>query len=147
MTRAGANFLLDALLLLAFVVLLAATGVIQFVFPPATQSNGWLLWGMGVDRWIAVQSVCVGVLAVGVLVHLILHWTWVCGFVTSRMTKLLGSAIKLNESARTLYGVGVLIVVLAGLGVIVGAATFMVRPAAGAPQVGRPAPGVADVVP
>lgn len=127
MTRAAVNFLLDSLLLIAFCVVLAATAIVQFVFPEGTRAAGWSLWGLGFNGWVRVVSASVATLALGVLIHLILHWTWVCGFVTNRLGNALGRVMKSNESTRTLYGVGTLIAVITGLAMIYTAAAFMVH--------------------
>jgi len=75
-----------------------------------------------------------------VLLHLILHWTWICGFVTGRLSRWTGRRLALNESEKTLYGVSTLIVVLTMLGAFVTAADFALRPPAETPSAAMTAP-------
>jgi len=116
MSRNSVNFLLDTVLLLVLLSVLLTTGVVRFVFPPGPQAGDWRVWGYGYDAWSWVQFALQAVMGVAVLVHLVLHWKWVCGFVAFRYGRWRGERISLNEANVTLYGVSVLIAVLAVLG-------------------------------
>lgn len=116
MSRSAVNFLVDFSLLVFLCTVLWISAVIHFVFPPGAQTDGWLLWGADYDRWQFVQVIALSAFALNVLLHLILHWTWICGFLTSRMSKKLGRRIAWDEGIKTLYGVGSLICVLTVLG-------------------------------
>ena len=94
--------------------------VVQFLFPPGTQASGWTVWGVGYDAWCIIHSVSLAVLVIMVLVHLILHWTWVCGLIASR----LGRKGKMLDGVKTMYGVSTLVVVLTVLGLLLAAAQF-----------------------
>lgn len=65
-------------------------------------------------------------LALGVLIHVMLHWNWVCSVVT---VQLLKTRKRVDDGMQTLYGVGLLIVlmhlILAG---IIAANYFVVQP-------------------
>lgn len=126
-SRAAINFFLDAGLLIAFAALLGVTAVLHFVFPAASRATGWRLWGLDYTAWTRIQAGSIALLTLGVLLHLILHWTWVCGFVASRLSRMLGRPIKVGESARTLYGVCLLVLILTLLLAGVGAATIAIR--------------------
>ena len=65
-------------------------------------------------------------MALAVLLHLMLHWSWVCGVVALRVAK--DKKAKLDDGIRTLYGVGLLIVVLHVLAIALAAAYFTVQP-------------------
>ncbi len=134
MNRAAVNFLVDAVLLIAFLVLLVTSAIVRTAFPAASQANGWTLWGASYDQWARAQFLSLAVVSVAVGVHLILHWTWVCGFVSTRLSKLLGRTIVTNESTRTLYGVITLIALFVLMGSVLWAAQLAVRapPAIGA---------------
>jgi len=133
-SRQAVNFILDAAMLLVFTALLASASILQFVFPAATRADGCSLWGLTFEGWLRVQTVCLAVLMFGVLLHLILHWTWACGFVASRMSKWTGKKVGTNEATRTLYGVCTLIGVLTALGALLMAAELMLKtPAQAAP--------------
>lgn len=122
------NFIVDSLLLLAFMTTLWTTSVVQFVFPAGSQAAGWTLWGFDYDAWCAIQTGAIAWFSLVVLLHLILHWQWVCAFVTSRLSKSTGRRIVLREATKTLYGVGFLIVVLTVLGVLLILAEFQIVP-------------------
>lgn len=114
MSRTTINFILDSSLLLAFAGLVWSTTIVRFVFPPAYESRGWQLWGLGLNDWINIQFGMVSLLALGVLIHVMLHWNWVCGVVTSRFSR--GKKGKLDDGVQTIYGVGLLIIILTILG-------------------------------
>ena len=127
LNRAAINFLVDCLLLVVLVSVLGLSAVLEFVFPPGTQAAGWSLWGLGYDGWGRVRAGVLGVFVLCVLLHLILHWTWICGFVVSRFARRAGQSAKLPpDGIRTLYGVSLLIGILTLICAIVGIAKFAV---------------------
>ena len=79
MTRADWNFWLDVFLLLNFMALIWAMVVVQFVFPAGPQSHGWLLWGWTYVDWCNVQFAVLCVMVAAILLHVMLHWSWVSG--------------------------------------------------------------------
>lgn len=117
------NFIVDAILLLAFMGVLTLTAIVQFVLR-GTPTAGRTLWSFDRAAWQSAQSASIGVFAVLVLLHLILHWSWVCSFVASRLSKKIGRPIAINESARTIWGVATLIAVLTCMGAVLLAAEF-----------------------
>lgn len=126
MSRTLLNFFVDAALLLVLLGLIWASFVLEFVFPPATAADGWVLWGLGYDGWNRVQFALLCILLGGVLLHLILHWTWVCAVIAKRF---LGVKPKPEDDGTlTLYGVGALVVVLNLLGGLLAVAYFSVQP-------------------
>jgi hypothetical protein len=56
-----------------------------------------------------------------------LHWSWVCGVLASRASRWLGRTVRLDDGARTLYGVGLLILLLHVVGVCVAAAALSIQ--------------------
>jgi hypothetical protein len=84
------------------------------------------LWGYDFDQWAGLQFSLVGALFVGILVHVMLHWSWVCGVLASRLSS--DRKGRVDEGLQTIYGVALLIAVLATIGVGVGAAVLSVRP-------------------
>lgn len=118
-SRNGLNFIVDVLLLLLLVTAATAACIVQFIFPAGTIAAGWTLWGLGYDAWSRIAFVCFGVFVLGVLLHLILHWNWICGFVASRLTKYSGRQVKVPpDGIRTIYGVTLLITLLTLLAAI-----------------------------
>ena len=128
MSRTTLNFCLDTILLLLFLTLLWCSVVVQFVFPPGPNAAGWMLWGATYDQWCSFQFGVVAAMALAVLLHVMLHWTWVCGVVAgyagrAKKTK----KARLDEGTRTLYGVATLIVLLHAVGLAVAAAWLMIQ--------------------
>jgi len=126
-SRTSVNFLLDLALLVAFLTLAWISVVLRFVFPAGTAAAGWTLWGRGFDDWSAVQFALLCTLALGVLLHLMLHWSWVCGVVASRFSRWRGKSIRPDEGVQTLYGVGLLIVVVNVVGLLIAAAALTIQ--------------------
>lgn len=127
-SRTAVNFLLDFSLLLAFLGLIWNTAVLRFVFPPGSTSGGWRLWGWGYDDWAEMQFVLVCVLLLGVLLHVMLHWTWICGVIAARWPWRKGTkAPRPDDGAQTLYGVGMIIAIVNGLGLLLAAAALSIR--------------------
>ena len=124
-TRTTINFLLDATLLLVFAALMWCSAVVRFVFPPGPESRGWLLWGYDYDSWAGLQFGIVCTLALGVLLHVMLHWSWVCGVVSSRLRK--DKKGKVDDGVQTVYGVALLIVVFNIVGLGIAAAALSIR--------------------
>ncbi len=109
------NFWLDACLLVLFVMLGTTAVIVQFVFPPGVAARGWTLWGMTYGQWCSVQFGILCAFSLAVLVHVMLHWTWICGVISRR---LLGLSQLPDDGTRTLFGVSLLIVLLSLAGLI-----------------------------
>ena len=124
MSRTLLNFVLDSCLLAAFAVLVWSSVIVQFIFPPSTSAAGWLLWGLTFDQWIGIQFAMVAVLALGVLLHVMMHWNWVCGFVAARLGL---KKAKLDDGTQTLYGVGLLILLFNVIGLAIAAAAVCIQ--------------------
>src|SRR6478752_1878098 len=107
-SRTDINFLLDGVLLLLFVMLCSCSAILEFVFPPATRAEGWLLWSKSYNEWSRIQFGILSLLAVAVLLHIMLHWSWVCGVVESRIGEKSKRKVANDDPNRTLWGVGVL---------------------------------------
>jgi len=125
MSRSAVNFLLDTILLMAFCTLIVCATIVRFVFPPGTTAVDWSLWGLDYNQWAGLQFAMVATLALGFTLHVMLHWSWVCGFVAQRLGR--NKKGKVDDGMQTIYGVGLLIVVLHVLGIVIGAAALMIR--------------------
>ena len=102
----------------------AAAAILYLVFPIGTAAAGWHLWGFDYNQWGSIQFGMLSVFGLGILIHVMLHWTWVCSVVTRN---LLGSATLPDNGTRTLYGVGFLILLLHVVGGIVLLAQFTIQ--------------------
>lgn len=131
-TRTDVNFWLDFLLLVLFLALCTLSVILEFIFPVGTQADGWLLWGYGYGEWSRARFIVLATLAAAVVLHVMLHWSWVCGVVASRLgTKKTGGGAH-DDPSRTLWGVGLLIVAVNLIGFLVALAALTIQsPAAG----------------
>jgi hypothetical protein len=128
MSRTIINFWLDCLLLLVFLLLVWISVVLRFVFPSPLASEGWTLWGWTYLQWSVLQFNVLCALVLGVLLHVMLHWSWVCGVVSTRLLRRRqGKKRKPDDGVWTLYGVGLMIVILNVMGLAIAAAALMIR--------------------
>lgn len=118
MRRNMLNFLVDAVTLLTIFAMVATGLVIRFVLLPGTGGRhggrGLVLWGMGRHDWGDLHfwvSVALGVLLV---IHVALHWSWVC--MTVRRSLGGKDAGQLTAVRRNAYGIGFLVALLALFG-------------------------------
>ena len=105
-SRALVNFAMDMLLLLLSVVLSLVSVIVQFVFPPGVSAKGWHLWGLNFGQWCGLQFGLLSVLGFGIVVHVMLHWTWICSVLARQ---ILGQRDVPDNGLRTVYGVALLI--------------------------------------
>ena len=123
-SRTLINFWLDTILMLTFVALSVTAVIVQFVFPPGVAAKGWMLWGMNYGQWCSLQFAMLCVLGFGVVVHVMLHWTWVCGVV---VRKLLHRTELPDDGIQTVYGVGLLITLLMAAATVIGFAMLTIQ--------------------
>jgi hypothetical protein len=123
--RTTINFWLDSLLLLLFLIQNWVTVVLRFIFPPGPDAAGWSLWGWNYDQWCGLQFAALCTMGLAILIHVMLHWTWVCGVLAGWLGEKKGASR--DDGSRTLWGVGLLIVILNLIGLAVAAAALMVE--------------------
>lgn len=117
------NFWLDATLFLAVLVLVWVSVMLQVVFPPPTQADGWTLWGLDYDQWHIVQFTALCVAGALAIEHVALHWNWVCAVLATRILR----RERLDQGLQTVYGVGTFIVLLLLAKVLIIVAILSVR--------------------
>ena len=128
MGRTTINFWLDFSMLVNFVVLIWTSTVVRFVFPATVTADGWTLWSWNVDQWIGLQFAVLCCFVLLVVLHLMLHWTWVCGVIASRyLRRREGKKTNVDDGTRTLWGVGLLIICLNIMGIAVAAAVLSIQ--------------------
>lgn len=127
LSRTIVNLLLDVVLLLILLFLVGSASVVRFVFPPGTAAKGWKLWGMDYDGWANLEFATLCVILLAVLVHIMLHWNWVCSVIAARVFQLKGTGARPDEGSQTLYGVATLIAFLSAIGILLVFATLTVR--------------------
>ena len=120
-TKTDVNFWLDTFLLCVFLILCWVSIILRYAFPAPGLTEGWTLWGLDYLAWTDIQFITLCVLASGILLHVMLHWTWVCGVVSNWQRKRQGVDATGNHDSgsRTIWGVGLLIVIcnIVGLGI------------------------------
>lgn len=120
MNRTLVNFCVDTGLLIAYALLVWSSTVLHLVFPAGIEAAGWTIWGWDYLAWRGFQFANLVVLTLGVLLHVMLHWNWVCGVIA---TRFLRDRSRMDSGTQTLYGVGLLILLLA----LIGAATVTAK--------------------
>jgi hypothetical protein len=118
------NFWIDASVLVLLSLLGWVSAVLQFVFPAPTAAGGWSLWGLSYDRWHDVQFAILCLFAAGIVLHVMMHWNWVCSVIA---TQIIRARQRPDEGMQTIYGVATLIVLLHLIGAGVIAAMFGVH--------------------
>lgn len=122
------NFVLDTILLVNFVMLVWVAVIVQFIFPPAIAANGYTLWGLDLGQWMDLQFGVLAVFCLGILLHLMMHWTWVCGVIGSRLFRGRdGKKRNMDDGQRTILGVGLMIVLLNIMGLGIALAALAIR--------------------
>ncbi len=126
LSMAIVNFWLDAMLLatISFVGWICA--MLQIVFPAPTTATGWKLWGLSYNQWHDVQFFSLCVFGLLVLVHVMLHWNWVCNVIAAQILRIKSRP---DEGLQTIYGVATLIGLLTIIaGTIIAAILTVQRP-------------------
>jgi len=84
------------------------------------------LWSLDYDAWADLHFSLLAVIVFAILVHIMLHWSWVCSVITTRLLRRSG---KVDDGIQTLYGVGTLIaVILLTIGLVIVAEAMIRRP-------------------
>ena len=122
------NLVLDILLLVLFAIECFAAVIVRFVFPPGPGAGGWNLWGLDYDAWAGIQFGVLGLLAAGILLHVMFHWSWVCTMLASRLTG--DRKARVDDGLQTIYGVMLLIALLLSAGIPVAVAVLTIKPPA-----------------
>jgi len=78
MTRNTLNFVIDTAALLLGLISLTTGLMLKFVLPPRSGRQGLSLWSLDRHDWGDIHFYTTAALIALILVHLILHWQWVC---------------------------------------------------------------------
>ncbi len=83
MRRDTLNYIVDALALIAMLGLIATGVLVKYVLPPGSRGgHGLTLWGLDRHEFGDIHFWTAVALVVLLVLHVLLHWTWVC--VTTR---------------------------------------------------------------
>jgi len=123
------NFALDSLALLVLLAVLW-TRIVAFWIVPAPRAGvaPLGLWGLTHAGWDAVNFWLTMGFAVVILLHLIMHWTWIAQFVHQRVQRRTGLRTVLHSGTQTIYGVGFMIVIFMVTGGMLAVAAIVARP-------------------
>ena len=80
--------------------------IVQFVFPPGTGPRGWALWGTDFNQWSSLQYGFICDFGFVSMIHVMLHWSWVCTIVARRLLKQTEIP---DDGIQTILGAGLLI--------------------------------------
>ena len=98
----------------------------QVVFPAPTYAAGWSLWGLSYNQWHDLQFGSICFCAFVILLHVMLHWNWVCSVIATHVLRI---KTRPDEGMQTIYGVTMLIVLLMTIaGTIIAALLTVHRP-------------------
>jgi hypothetical protein len=125
-SRTTVNFLLDTALLVVFTALMVMATIVRFVFPVGS-ADGWSLWGGTLSDWLGWQFNVVALLTLLIVLHLMLHWTWVCGVIANRLSRRGCQPVRFDDGQRTLLGVALLVVLLNVVGWILALAVLTIQ--------------------
>ncbi|MBA4019971.1 MAG: hypothetical protein C0483_22625 [Pirellula sp.] len=125
--RTKLNFLLDAALLMNFLALVILALIVRFVFPPVLHAEGWTLWEYDYDAWMGAWFNSLIAFTLLVLIHVMLHWSWVCNVAARLLSNYRGRAVRADDAAQTVYGVAFLIVLLGIVGGVVATAALSIQ--------------------
>lgn len=126
MTRSILNLAIDAATLLAMLGLMVTGLIVRFVLPPGTggrfggERNALNLAGMSRHDWGDVHFWLAVALTGLILIHVALHWNWVCAMV-HRAVRGPGRTQKLPAARLWMYGGGF----MAGVAALVGAVVWL----------------------
>ncbi len=104
MRRTVLNFITDFAAMLLFLGLIMTGLIVRYTLPPGTGGR-LALWGMnrhdwgGFHFWIAVSLVAL------LLLHVALHWPWVCGLVKRWTLHRADNGMVVRPIRRVVYGV------------------------------------------
>ena len=118
------NFWLDASLLVTIGVIGWVSVMFQVVFPTPTTADGWTLWGLSYNQWHDLQFGSICFCALAILLHVMLHWNWVCGVIAAQVLKL---KTRPDDGMQTIYGVATMIVFLGAILAVLIVADLMVK--------------------
>lgn len=124
MNKTLINFWLDCLLLLLFCLLGWISAVLRFLFPLGPEVFEYRLWGWNYVAWSDAQFIVLCIFAAAVLLHVMLHWSWVMGVIGKRFSKPHKAP---DHSLDTIYGVVLLITLLHLLGIAFAIAMFTIE--------------------
>lgn len=127
-SKPATNFAVDATALFVFLCLLWTRFLTFLVVPPTSTGQAWRLWGGTHADWDRLNFWLTVLFVLVILLHLILHWTWITHFIRHRLTRRQSEKTPLASGIQTIYGVAFMIGVFTVLGGLLAIAVVMAKP-------------------
>ena len=108
------NFIVDLAALFAIFAMIGTGLIMKYTLPPGSGSKGLVLWSMTRHEWGAVHfwaSIALGAL---LIIHVALHWQWVCGTIRRLTSGPSQSQNTVKGRLNNACGVAFCLAVLAG---------------------------------
>jgi hypothetical protein len=106
MRRTNLNFLVDLLTLLACLGMAGTGSLLRFVLPPGTRGGrGLTLWELDRHEWGDIHFWTAVALLALLILHVVLHWTWVCVTLRGWFGRATESLTPAALRRQTVYGV------------------------------------------
>lgn len=121
------NFWFDVALAASVAFLIWVSATMRVAFPAPTLADGWTLWGWTYNQWHNAQFISMCVSLVLALEHVVLHWNWVCGVVSSKILKL---KKRPDDAVQRMYGIAVFFGLAFMVFILMAVAMFTVKPPA-----------------
>jgi hypothetical protein len=102
------NFWLDVVLLLLYLLQAWMFVVLHVVFPRGAGAD-WKIWGGTPLDWSETLFQLFCLFSVGIALHVMFHWDWICGVVATRILRRRASR---DDGSHTLIGVGFIVVLV-----------------------------------
>ena len=106
------NFIVDLLTMLAIFAMVGTGLIIYYTLPAGSVKQGLTLWGLDRHAWGEVHFWAAVVLAALLVLHVALHWAWVCGTTRRLMLGPKRAAGRGKSTLDNLWGAGFLVVVI-----------------------------------
>lgn len=113
MRRSTLNMAVDAVTLLDMLAVAATGLILRFILPPGSRGGAGLrLWEWNRHEWGDLHFYLIVGLGALLLLHIALHWTWVCGVVRTMFHASAGMGTKRATLLNSFYGGLVLAIVV-----------------------------------
>ena len=114
MRRSTLNMAVDAVTLLDMLAVAATGLILRFILPPGSRGGAGLrLWEWNRHEWGDLHFYLIVGLGALLLLHIALHWTWVCGVVRMMFHASAGMGTKRAKLLNSFYG-GLALAIVAG---------------------------------
>lgn len=104
------NFVIDTAALLVMLAMVATGLLPKWIVPPGSRGgHGLQLWGLTRHDWGDVHFWLAVALLVLAVVHVALHWAWVCALVARWLGRLAPGSWSITDAKLWLFGIGFLL--------------------------------------